>query len=107
MQLEAAADRYLPANSVVRDCLSVPCWDSTPIAVNLREAARGLPKSPTWARGLPDFISKLASSNQQKVAVQKSVYKFLIANRFSNTLNDTFKRRLKSLFQPYELDYTF
>ena len=107
-QLEEAADRYLPANYVVRDCLSVTCWDSPPIAVNLREAARGLPRHPSWARGLPDFISKLGTSNGgswQAIPIQKLVYKELVANRFGNNLNDTFERRLNSLFQPYELDF--
>ena len=33
------------------------------------------------------------------------MYKELVANRFGNTLNDTFERRLTSLFQPYELDF--
>ena len=90
---------FLPANFVVRECLSVPCWDSPPIAVNLREAARGLPHHPTWARGLPDVISK------PEVPPQKVFYIKLVASRFSNTLNDTFKRRLASLFLPYELDF--
>ena len=99
LQLEEAADMFLPAYSVVRGYLSVPCWDSPPIAVNLREAACGLPHHPTWARGLPEVISKL------EVPSQKVFYAKLVANRFSNTLNDTFKRRLTSLFQPYELDF--
>ena len=90
---------FLPANFVVRECLSVRCWDSPPIAVNLREAARGLPHHPTWARGLPDVISK------PEVPPQKVFYIKLVASRFSNTLNDTFKRRLASLFLPYELDF--
>ena len=75
-------------NSVVRDFLSVPCWDSLPIAVNLREAARGLTRHPTWARGLSDIIS------EYEVPTQKVFYTKLVANSFGNTLNDTFQRRL-------------
>ena len=107
-QLEEAADRYLSANAVVRNCLSVPCWDSPPIAKNLRDAARGLPDYPTWSRGLSEVISKLGTSNDgswQHTPIQKTVYKELVANKFGNTLNDTFERRLTSLFQPYELDF--
>ena len=37
--------------------------------------------------------------------LQKIVYKELIANKFGKTLNDTFERRLTSLFLPYELDF--
>ena len=60
-QLEEVADRYLSANSVFRNCLSVPFWDSLPIAVNLREASCGLPNNPAWTRGLSDVISKLGT----------------------------------------------
>ena len=104
-QLQEAANRYLPLEPLARDTLSVPCWGSPPIAVNLREAACGLPNCPTWAQGLSDIISKMSESNLQKVPIQKLVYKELISNRFSNTLNDTFSRRLTSLFLPYELDF--
>ena len=76
--------------------------------MSLRDAARGLPDYPTWTRGLSDVISKLGSSNDeswQHTSSQKTVYKELVANKFGNTLNDTFERRLTSLFQPYELDF--
>ena len=66
------------------------------------------PPPPHLGRGLPDFISKLGTSNSgcwQDIPIQKLVYKKILANRFGNNLNDTFQRRLTSLFQPYELDF--
>ena len=105
LQLREAAERYLPLEPLVRDTLSAHCWDAPPIAVNLSEAARGLPNNPTWAQGLSDIISKLNSSSLQKAPVQKLVYKELMSKRFGNALNDTFTRRLTSLFDPHELDF--
>ena len=103
-QLEDAADRCLPANAVAKGCLSVSCWDSPPIAVNLRDAAGGLPCHPTWSRGLSEGIREIGTTNDgswRNIPIQKLIYKLLVANRFGNTLNDTFERRLPSLLQVF------
>ena len=55
-QFKEAAERHLPLEPVGRDTLSVPCWDSPPVAANLWEATRRLPNNSTWAQGRREYI---------------------------------------------------
>jgi len=51
MLLETAANEWLPAALVVKGTLSPDCWESPPLAVNLQEAAFGLPSLSSWKQG--------------------------------------------------------
>ena len=54
--------------------------------------------------GISDSVYKTLMKNPAALDAGRNIAK-AIANKFGNTLNDTFKRRLTSLFQPYELDF--
>jgi len=117
-QLECAALQWLPLEPLVKEKLSTMCWDSPPIALNLREASLGLPKYHLWSKALPDIICSLKyppvlSSEPRGItskcyisaSVQKFVYSKLISHKFVNSLNDTVTRRLTMLYRPYSLDF--
>ena len=100
-QLHEAAQRFLPLEPLVRGLLTTSIWDSPPLAVNLREAALGLPNNPHWSVN----ISALLHSGLLPKQIQKCVYKDLVSSKFGNSLDETFCRRLTSLFHPYDLDF--
>ena len=105
-QLSKAADDFLPLQPLVEDTLSTKCWDSLPLALNLREASRGLPSRPRWCISNSDLLSKLHEEDLKGKPVQNLVYKELVSAKLECTLNDTFERRLADLFHPYDLDFS-
>ena len=104
-QLSEAAVRFLPLEPLVRDALTTSCWDSPPLAVNLREAFSGLPNNPNWCISNSELLCKLHRSDIGKMPVQKLLYKELVARRFADSFDDTFQRRLTNLYQPFVLDF--
>ena len=104
-QLELAADSLLPIHPAIRNTLSPPFWDSPPLALNLSEAAQGLPTHPKWDISKSDLIIKLQTQEPNKVPVQKLVYKELVSSRFNTPLTHIFEKRLTDLFQPYVIDF--
>ena len=112
-QLQAAAERWLPLEPLVRDTLTPSFWDSPPIACNLREAARGFPNENQWNEGAAELIQDLfprglvfpPPQEQKCIALQKLAYDKLLSHRFANSLIDTIERRLTSLFLPCPLDF--
>ena len=73
-QLSGAAKQHLPLHPLVKDTLTPACWDSPPLAVNLREASLGFPSHPHFDISGSDLICKLRSSDLSKMPRQKLVY---------------------------------
>ena len=72
--------------------LSTECWDSPPIACNLREAFRGFPKDDRWCEGASHAISIIQRSTAKSSAsiqVQKICYDALIQYRFVDSFHHT------------------
>jgi len=104
-QLQTAACEWLPAALVVAETLSPPSWDSPPIAVNLREAALGLPYLPTWTQGAQAALHAIKQNKSSEKSIQKLIYDQLVAHKFRDNFLITLSRRLTSLFLPYTLDF--
>ena len=104
-QLNTAADSFLPIHPNIRNSLSPPFWDSPPIALNLSQAAQGLPSHPKWDISNSDVMEKFRSCCLHEVPVQKLVYKELVLGQFNSPLQDIFCKRLEEAFDPYDLDF--
>ena len=108
-QLEVAAAEHLPLSPYAADKLSTECWDSPPIACNLREAFRGFPKDDRWCEGASHAISIIQRSTAKSSAsiqVQKICYDALIQYRFVDSLHHTIEKRLNDSFSPWTVDCT-
>ena len=103
-QLETAAASCLPVGPWSSDQLSVECWDSPPIAWNLREASAGFPASAKWSEGASLAISVINKSKSDRIKMQKICYDNLVQARFSDNIHDTICRRINDLFNPYTVD---
>ena len=118
-QLEIAAEQWLPLEPLVRKKLSTNCWDSPPIACNLREASLGLPLHHQWSEALADMFCSQNTNAQvgvlltkyecpnpsDRVKIQKALYNQLASHRFGYSLDDTIMKRLINLFHPFTLDF--
>ena len=105
-QLAVAADQWLPLEPLVREKLCTNCWDSPPIACNLREASLGFPNHHQWSKALADIlVSPKFRAPFDSVNIQKAVYNQLVSHRFGYSLDDTIMRRLTKLFHPFTLDF--
>ena len=104
-QLQVAAQEFLPLEPLLRDTLTTSAWDSPPIAVNLREASSGLPHHPRWNLDISGIVHQMHTSESRRFPVQKHIYKEIMSQKFRNRIDDTFQRRLNSLFHPYDLDF--
>ena len=105
VQLEKAAVEHLPLQTLVKDTLTPSCWDSPPLALNLREASLGLPSHPHFDFSKSDLLCRIKGTDVSKVPVQKLVYKQLISIKHRNLIHDTIMKRLIKLYQPFELDF--
>jgi len=105
IQLEKTAAEHLPLQQVVRNTLTPSCWDSPPLALNLREASLGLPSHPHFDFSKSDLLCKINGTDISKIPVQKVVYKELISIKHCNLIHVTIEKRLAKLYQPYELDF--
>jgi hypothetical protein len=100
----SAAWEHLPLRPLVHLHLTTSCWDSPPIACNLRDASLGFPNDDRWYAGASLAVRTLQGSDSTRSSIQKVFYCKLIENRFSNTLHDTVERRLNTLFSPFVVD---
>ena len=93
-QLEAAANELLPLYPLAAGKLCSECWDSPPLACNLRDASIGFPRDNRWTMGAALASTKIHEAiikgrEVLKIIMQKICYECLMDCRFGKSLTDT------------------
>ena len=92
-------------------------WDSSPIALNLRDAYEGFPHSKKWMEGGALIINKLLSMNKNRPifpgcdfimkskGLQKFVYEQHMKSSFGLDFPNHSGARFNDMFSPYLVDW--
>ena len=113
-QLDTAAREFLPVQQFTEGVRSPPCWDSPPIALNLRDAYCGFLGDSRWKQGAEQVIQKLAADNLGVCPVpgdvtvcskplQKMIYSRFMDTFFRVDFKDILSKRLRNIFSPYDI----
>ena len=107
-QVKLAASEFLNASRLSQGLFFPDCWDSTPYACNLQEAYSKYPHFPFLTPGINNAIQEIreAPSNDTQ-SLQTITYKNLLASAFRlNVVNETIFKRVRTIFQPYDISET-
>ena len=63
-QLETCAKEFLSLHQWRKGAKSPTCWDTDPLALNLKYAYNGFPDNPKWAAGRASLHTKLLAQEQ-------------------------------------------
>ncbi len=93
------------------------CWDSDPLALNLKHAYNGFPNCPKWAEGGAFLINKLLALSKNKPilpgddfvkcksGLQKLADEQLMSSHYNLDFIKHMTERIESLFHPQKLNW--